>query len=139
LKIDTIYLNRSILALETAFNRLKNFSEDDIEHDIYRSAVVKEFEIILELIGKLLKKALKNYFHSPKAVDRLYFKDIFREAGNRGVLNLEEIERWLEYRDNRNSTAHDYGEDFANETLTLIAKFIDDAKNLSKELEKHDS
>jgi hypothetical protein len=30
-----------------------------------------------------------------------------------GLLSAEECERWLEYRDSRNTTAHDYGEDFA--------------------------
>jgi nucleotidyltransferase substrate binding protein (TIGR01987 family) len=139
-KIDTTYLNRSIKALEVAFQMFNDVStKDDFMSDIYRSAVVKEFEIILELSGKLLKKALKNYFHSPKVFDKLYFKDVFREAGNRDLLSLEEVERWLKYRDNRNSTAHDYGENFANETLALIQQFIIDAQNLSKELERHDS
>jgi len=32
-------------------------------------------------------------------------------------MTLEEVERWFAYRDNRNDTAHDYGEGFANETL----------------------
>ncbi|HBX35080.1 MAG TPA: hypothetical protein DEF63_04935 [Cyanobacteria bacterium UBA11440] len=36
------------------------------------------------------------------------------------------------YRDNRNSTAHDYGQAFAEETLTLVKDFLMDAKNLKK-------
>jgi nucleotidyltransferase substrate binding protein (TIGR01987 family) len=130
--IDTTYLKRCILALQQAFERLNNYDSEDIEYDIYRSAVIKEFEIILEQSGKLLKKRLKPYFHSSKAVDKLYFKDIFREAGLHGLLDLEEVERWLEYRDNRNSTSHDYGEYLANETLVLIKQFIIDATNLTK-------
>lgn len=131
-KIDTTFLHRCILALEKANDTLGQYSIEDIEYDIYRSAIVKEFEIILEQSGKLLKKAIKPYFHSSKAVDRLYFKDIFREAGNHGLLNIEEVERWCEYRDNRNYTSHDYGENLANNTLPLIKQFIIDAKNLAK-------
>ncbi len=129
-KIDTIFLNRCILALEKANDTLNQYSTEDIEYDIYRSAIIKEFEIILEQSGKLLKKAIKPYFHSSKAVDRLYFKDIFREAGTHGLLNIEEVERWCEYRDNRNHTSHDYGESLANDTLPLIKQFIKDARKL---------
>lgn len=132
MSIDTTYLTRCIDALDKAYNSLQNYSTDDLEYEIFRSAIIKEFEIILEQSGKLLKKILKPYFHSSKAVDRLYFKDIFREAGHHSLLDIDEVERWLEYRDNRNSTSHDYGEGLANNTLRLIKQFIIDARNLSK-------
>ena len=63
-------------------------------------------------------------------MDRLVFKDIFRKAGLHGLLNLEEVERWLKYRDNRNNTAHDYGFSFAEETLVLLPLFIEDTHSL---------
>jgi len=128
--IDTTYLKRCIYALDKANENLQKYTTDEIEYDIYRSAVIKEFEIILEQSGKLLKKVLKPYFHTSKAVDKLYFKDIFREAGLRSLLSLDEVERWLEYRDNRNTTSHDYGADLANHTLKLMKQFIIDAKRL---------
>lgn len=99
---------------------------------MYRSACVREFEIILEQSGKLLRKVLKPYFHSSKAVDQLYFKDVFRQAVLRGIVDAGLCERFLEYRDNRNNTAHDYGVNFAKETLTLLPNFIADAKLLSQ-------
>lgn len=128
--IDTDYIKRCINALEKAYYSLNTYTVNDLEYDIFRSAIIKEFEIILEQSGKLLKKILKPYFHSSKAVDKLFFKDIFREAGLHGLLEIDEIERWLTYRDNRNSTSHDYGEGLANETLKLIPQFIADAKRL---------
>lgn len=139
MKIDTSYLVRCTLALEKAYENLQNYSTDEIEYDIYRSAVIKEFEIILEQSGKLLKKVLKPYFHTSKAVDKLYFKDIFREAGLHSLISIDEVERWLIYRDNRNNTSHDYGEDLANHTLTLMSQFILDAKHLAEVIEKNDS
>ncbi|MDP2888040.1 MAG: hypothetical protein Q8P34_03620 [Bacteroidota bacterium] len=39
----------------------------------------------------------------------------------------ESCERWLQYRDNRNNTAHDYGVNFAEETLILLPQFIKDS------------
>ncbi len=129
-RIDTTYLSRCNLALERAYIQLGKYQISDLEYEIYRSAVIKEFEIILEQSGKLLKKALRPYFHSNKAVDKLVFKDIFRQAGLHGLLSIDEVERWLKYRDNRNSTAHDYGEFLANETLVLIKQFIVDSRQL---------
>ena len=138
-KIDTTYLKRCITALDRAYHLLEKYSQKDIEHDIYRSTTIKEFEIILEQSGKLLKKALKPYFHTSKAVDKLYFKDIFREAGLHGLLSIDEVERWLKYRDNRNNTSHDYGVDLANETLVFMEQFIQDASKLAEVIDKNDS
>lgn len=137
MKIDTSYILRCNQALEKAFESLQNYKEEEIEYDIYRSAVIKEFEIILEQSGKLLKKVLKPYMHSNKAVDKLMFKDIFREAGLHGLLDLEEVERWLTYRDNRNSTSHDYGAGLANETLILMKQFVLDVKRLIEVIDAH--
>lgn len=137
MQIDTSYLERCVNALDVAYKQLQNCLEDDVMYDIYRAAIIKEFEISLEQSGKLLKKALKPYFHSSKAVDQLFFKDIFREAGLHGLINIDEVERWLIYRDNRNSTAHDYGEELANETLKLIPSFIEDTSSLVKVLKTH--
>jgi nucleotidyltransferase substrate binding protein (TIGR01987 family) len=135
LDIDTTYITRCIDALERAYQNLQQYSCEELEYDIFRSAVIKEFEIVLEQSGKLLKKILKPYFHSSKAVDNLYFKDIFREAGLHGLMSIDKVERWLAYRDNRNSTTHDYGAGLANETLLLMKQFIIDTRNLIQIIE----
>jgi nucleotidyltransferase substrate binding protein (TIGR01987 family) len=135
--LDTTYISRCNEALKMAYEKLGQYDEEDIEYDIYRSAVIKEFEIILEQSGKLLKKVLKDYFHTNKAVDKLIFKDIFRQAGLHGLLSVEEVQRWLEYRDNRNSTSHDYGEFLANETLVIIKQFTYDVESVIKVINDH--
>jgi nucleotidyltransferase substrate binding protein (TIGR01987 family) len=136
MKIDTSFIIRCILALEKAYTLINKSEREEIEYDLYHSACVKEFEIILEQTGKLLKKALKPYFHSPKEVDKLYFKDIFRQAAKYDIIEIDEAERWLGYRDNRNSTAHDYGSGFAEDTIKLIPQFIIDAKSIVKALQE---
>lgn len=125
--IDTQFFKRCILTLEQAHALLQESEIDSIHYEMYRSACVKEFEIILEQSGKLLKKCLKPYFHSPKPVDKLVFKDIFRQAAQHDLITIEAVERWIEYRDNRNNTAHDYGVKFAETTLVLLPQFIQDA------------
>ncbi len=136
MRIETEYYQRCIKTLEKAHALLLKANPDDIEYDMYRSACVKEFELILEQSGKLLRKVLKPYYHSPKAVDQLYFKDVFRQAVLRNIMDADLCERFFEYRDNRNNTAHDYGENFADETLVLLPTFISDAGILAQIIEK---
>lgn len=127
-EIDTTYLERCINTLDKAYGLLQKSNPEDLDYDMYRSACVKEFEIIIEQCGKLLLKVLKPYFHSSKAVDQLFFKQIFKECVLRSIITPELCERFLEYRDNRNNTAHDYGVNFAEETLVLLPTFITDAQ-----------
>ncbi len=135
MKLNTEHLDRCIQTLEGAVTRLTAEDEGSIEYDIFRNATIKGFELTLEMSGKLLKKALKPYFASPKAVDQLVFKDIFRNASKHGLLSLEEVERWMTYRDNRNTTAHDYGKEFVEKTLKLLPQFIADAKRLKQAID----
>ena len=128
--IDTRHLQKCIEALETAHERLRQIKADDILYEIFRAACVKEFELVLEQSGKLLKRRLRAWFASNLQADRLPFRDIFRQAAKFDLITADTCERWLDYRDNRNSTAHDYGEQFAESTLRLLPTFIADAKEL---------
>ena len=132
MSINTEFLNRCINTLESAFDQLQQRETDDPFYDIFRAASVKEFELVLEQSGNLLKKRLRPYFASNRQADRLTFKNVFRHAAKHGLLSVGECERWFAYRDNRNDTAHDYGEEFAETTLKLLPNFITDAKDLSR-------
>ena len=135
MKLNTEHLDRCIQTLEGAVKKLNSSVEDSIEYDIFRNASIKGFELTLETSGKLLKKALKPYFATPRAVDQLVFKEIFRNASKHGLLTLDETERWFVYRDNRNTTAHDYGKEFVEKTLKLLPQFIQDAKTLKENID----
>ncbi len=135
MSIDTAFLRRCIASLERAMREIERHGADDMLRDIYRAACVKEFELALEQSGKLLRKRLAAYFASNRQADRLYFKDLFRHAAKHDLIDCEEVERWLAYRDNRNDTAHNYGEDFAEATLKLLPAFIKDAKSLASMIE----
>ena len=131
-EINTEYLKKCILTLEKSYEMLLQSEPESIDYELYRNSLVKGFEMTLEQSGKLLKKVLNPYFASKKAVDMLSFKDIFRQAHKNSLISEEETARWLKYRDNRNNTAHDYGQAFAEETLSLIKDFLIDAKNIEK-------
>ena len=66
------------------------------------------------------------------------FRDLFRHAAKHGLMQPEAVERWLAYRDNRNDTAHNYGEDFAEATLNLLPDFVADAKALAAMIDAAD-
>ncbi|MDE0131699.1 MAG: nucleotidyltransferase substrate binding protein [bacterium] len=134
MRINTDFLARCIHALERAQDGLQNFEHEDVLYDVFRAACVKEFEIILEQCGKLLKKRLRPFFASNRETDRLIFKDIFRHAAKHGLISVEACERWLVYRDARNDTTHEYGTQFAERTLKLLPSFIADATQVRKVL-----
>ncbi len=141
MNIDTSFYERCIQTLNNAYLLLIRTNPETIDYDMYRSACIKEFELILEQSGKLLRKVLKPYFHTSKEIDKLYFKDIFRQAVLHSIITADMCERWLEYRDNRNNTAHDYGLNFAEETLLLLPQFIIDSFELAQIIKQqsHDS
>ncbi|OHB32439.1 MAG: nucleotidyltransferase [Desulfuromonadaceae bacterium GWC2_58_13] len=132
--LNTDHYARCIETLESSLTLLNGAAPESIEFEIFRNAVVKGFELTLETAGKLLRKALKAYTGKPRDVDRLTFKDLLRHAAKHDLLTVAAVERWFNYRDNRNSTAHDYGIGFAEETLALLPGFIADARVLETTL-----
>ena len=123
MSIDTTFLGRCLDALDG----LRRHGSDDVLHEVFRAASVKEFELALEQSGKLLKKHLRPWFAS----HRQAFKDVFRHAAKHGLIDADACERWLRYRDNRNDTAHDDGVGFAEATLKLLPDFLADARALA--------
>ena len=132
MKTSTDYLDNCIETLEGAFALTQQHEPGDMAYRISRSACVKEFEIIEELCGTLLKKRLRGYFASNREADRLHFRDIFRHAARHGLTTGDHCERWLQYRDLRNNAAHRYGEAFADDVLAVLPSFIEDATELSR-------
>lgn len=82
MQIETSYYERCIDTLERAHELLLKANSENIEYDMYRSACIKEFEIILEQSGKLLRKnsisthqRLLNDF-----ILKIFFGKLYQEA-----------------------------------------------------------
>lgn len=131
-EINTEFLEKCLKTLERSYAMIRSVSENTIDYEMYWNSLIKSFEMTLEQSGKLLKRKLLPFFASKREVDQLAFKDIFRHAFKHSLITEDAVERWFKYRDNRNNTAHDYGERFAEETLKIIEQFIEDARNLKK-------
>ena len=131
MKLNTDFLQRCIRTLDQALEQLAAVDPDDTMYDIMRAACVKEFELVSEQCAVLLRKRLRPYFASNRQADRLTFKNLYRHGAKHGLLTVEECERWLQYRDIRNDTAHRYGEAFAELALQALPGFVTDAKALA--------
>lgn len=132
--LNTDHLNRCIDTLESSLTLYRQAESGSTNQEVFRNAIVKGYELTQETVFKLIKRALKDYGHGGKKLDATPVKELLRLAATHGLMSVEEVERWFVYRDNRNDTAHDYGEGFAMETLALLPGFIADAKMLEATL-----
>lgn len=137
MSLNADHLRRTADILEQALLALQGCQDPtSVLYDLYRNAAIKSFELSLETTGKLLRKALKRYGGSPREVDKLVFNDVLRHAGKHSLLDVAGVERWLAYRANRNTTAHDYGAGFANDTLKILPPYLDDVRALAGTLQE---
>lgn len=135
--LNVEHLLRTADTLEQALLALQGCADtSSVLYDLYRNAGIKSFELSLETAGKLMRKALKAFGGSPREVDRLVFNDVLRQCGKHGVLELPAVTRWLACRANRNNTAHDYGAQFADQTLTLLPAYVQDVRLLATKLQE---
>ena len=66
-----------IRSMIQALEGMANLTDDKVMYEIYRATCVKEFELVLEQSGKLLRKYLAAFSANNGEVDRLRFKDVF--------------------------------------------------------------
>lgn len=135
MSLNTEHLRRCIQTLRSSMTLYAGAPAASIEQEVFRNAIVKGYELAQETSFKLLKKALREYGHGPRTLDATPVKELLRLASTCDLMTIDEVERWFAYRDNRNSTAHDYGELFARETLLLLPRFLDDVTRLESRLQ----
>lgn len=136
LYLNVDHLRRCTQTLHSSLLLYQRAEAGSIDQEVFRNAIVKGYELAQETAFKLLIKALKAYGHGGQKLNATPVKELLRLAAAHGLMRLEEVERWFRYRDNRNDTAHDYGEHFANETLLLILPFLQDIATLADVLEQ---
>lgn len=127
-----------ITNLENAYNTLlecyKDYAENQSSEFLQyiSDSCVKRFEYTLETAWKLMKKVLiKKY---GKTDSELTMNNIFRFMQGYGY--AENWERWKEYYEKRNSTAHEYSIEKSRSLIGLIPEFIKDAEFLIAKLKE---
>ncbi len=130
LYLNTDHLLRCLTTLQSALNLYQQAQPGSVDQEVFQNAIVKGYELTQETAFKLIKKALKTFGHGSRKLNEMPIKEVLRVAASHGLLSIEEVTRWFAYRDNRNNTAHDYGEQFAKQTLVLMSDFIKDVESL---------
>ncbi len=132
--INTDHLDRCVRTLGSSLDLYRQAQPGSIDQEVFRNAIIKGYELTQETCFKLLKRALQDFGHGRRKLEATPVKEILRLSAVHGLMTLEEVERWFAYRDNRNDTAHDYGEGFALDTLNLLPAFIVDVRALEATL-----
>ena len=131
-RINTDNLIQTVTTLELAVEGLRDQEPGEPMYNVYRGACLNEFQVVLDLTASLLRRRLRPYFATIRQVSDLTFGQVFREAARLHLISLDECRRWLNYRDYRNTIAHRYGREFAEQALTVLPALIEDARRIAE-------
>ena len=121
---------KALHSLERAIVRA-TAAPDDEE---LRDAVIQRFEYSYELSWKMLKRHLEQVLPDPALADQWSFKELIREAAERGLIAA--VEPWMEYRYQRNLTSHAYDEEKARIVYRSAVAFLADSQALLQEVQR---
>ena len=134
--LDLTSLKKGVSSLESAlvFARFEDkfAGLTDNQKDVVRAGVIQNFEFTYELAWKFMKRWLEHNLGSAY-IDGIPRKELFRFAAEQRLISS--VERWFEYHDARNETAHTYDRQKALEVFAAAQKFLSDAKELLSNLE----
>jgi nucleotidyltransferase substrate binding protein (TIGR01987 family) len=133
MKLDLTSWKRALASLDRAIGRSTAAPQDEE----LRDAVIQRFEYSYELSWKMLKRHLEQVVPDPGAVDQWSFQELIREGAERGLIAA--VEPWMEYRYQRNMTAHVYDEQKAKRVYESARSFIVDARALLAEVERRNA
>lgn len=131
-RLDLSSLRSALASLDRGCARSR-LSPDDEE---LRDAVIQRFEYTYELCWKMLRRRLEMDAAVPSDADRLSFPELLRAGAEYGM--IADVERWLVYRHQRNTTSHVYDADLAWDVYRSALDFAVDARRLLTALEAHD-
>ena len=100
---------------------------------LFEAGVIQNFEFTYELCWKFMKRWLENNLGS-SYVDGLPRKELFRIAAEHQLIS--NVSNWFIYHEARNETTHTYDRKKAERVFETAQKFLPDAKELLRNLEK---
>ncbi len=112
-------------------------SENDVVLRALRTAVVKAFEFTYELSIRFIRRQLSQASFNVANINAMDFRDMIRVAADAGL--IAEPRRWFEYRKKRNIASHTYDKHKAEEVLSIVDDFLEDARFLLAELTRRNA
>lgn len=102
------------------------------ETDIIRDSAIQRFEYSYELAVKSLQRVLAASVPNPAELDQVTFRDLFRIAAERGL--LDDPQAWFRFREMRNITSHAYDGNKAQAIYRQLPDFLTAAEDLLRRL-----
>ena len=130
-ELDLSVLKNSLATLKECYNDLVAQPDEKIRTYI-KDSCIQRFEYTYESSKKIMNKFLKKEYD--KTESELSINNIFREMYGLNLIN--NFENWIDYRQKRNLTSHEYNIELTYPIIDIIPKFIDDAEILVNNLEK---
>ena len=130
MKLDLAALEMATASLDRALTRACGAPGDEE----LRDAVIQRFEYTYELCWKMTKRRIEADAPVPSDVDAMSFHVLMREAAERGI--VQDVTRWLEYREQRNITSHTYDAAKARSVFETARLFLADARAILAELRR---
>ena len=131
-------LENSILALENSievYKRIANDNKNDKKLiDALRAGVIQNFEVAFEQSWKFIVRWLNENVQYGIA-QGITKRELFRLAGEN--LLIDDVSKWIYFKDCRNQTSHIYSENTAEEVLKSALEFLPYVKYLLERLREH--
>lgn len=126
--LDISSLKSAVLQLQQGIEA----AEKEPSKEIMRDGVIQRFEYCYELAQKMIRRTLETQFD--EKVDSMTWNDVLRTAAEHGL--IEDVERWFDYRTERNKTSHTYDAAVAALVYGTAKKFLPDVQTLLSRLEQ---
>lgn len=130
-ELDLTNLKSSLSTLDECFTDYSAQADEKIKTYI-KDSCIKRFEYTYETAKKIMNKFLKKEYD--KTEKDLTINNIFREMFGLGL--IKNFENWVNYRENRNISSHEYDIKKTYPIIDIIPDFIEDTKFLIESLEK---
>jgi len=138
MKLDLSSLRKAVESLEKTLRVvddgafMSRLTED--QKQAVKAGVIQNFELTYELCWKFMRRWLESNLGSVY-VAGVARRQLFRLSAENRLLG--DVDRWMEYHDARNETAHTYDEGTAEDVLETAHRFLADARELLHSLEAH--
>ena len=136
-KLDLSALRSALASLEDGLDVVRDtgwfHQQSSKVQNTLVAGVIQNFEFVYEVGYKMLRRQIELEAASPADVDESNFRDVLRLAGEKCL--IADVQAWFRYRQMRNTTAHTYNHEKAQQVYQGTLLFIDDARALLANLE----